>query len=65
MTPMVSDQRAFCPEGSPAEFAFVVLSAAVSDHVSFEDAGLRKKIHFKRCQTLVECFSDKEQQCSS
>lgn len=61
---MVSDQRAFCPEGSPTEFAFVVLSAAVSDHVSFEDAGLPKEFHFRRCQTLLEHFSGKEQQWS-
>lgn len=36
---MVSDQRPLCPKGSPTEFTLIVLPAAVSDHVSFEDAG--------------------------
>lgn len=46
---MVSNQRPFCPEGSSTEFTFIVLSAAVSDHVSFEDACLREELYFKKC----------------
>lgn len=46
MTPMVSNQRPLCPKGSSTEFTFIVLSAAVSDHVSFEDACLGVGITF-------------------
>lgn len=66
VTPMVSNQRPFCPEGSSTEFTFIVLSAAVSDHVSFEDAGLQKEFNFKRCSKRLRIlhFNCKEQQCS-
>lgn len=41
--PMVSDQRPLCPKGSSTQFTLIVFPAAVSDHVSFEDAGLGKE----------------------
>lgn len=62
--PMVSDQRSLCPKGSPTEFTLIVLPAAVSDHVSFEDAGLRKEFPLRDVPNSLKIlhFSCKEQQ---
>lgn len=40
MPPVMPDERAFGPEGGPTQFAFVVLAAAVRDHVGLEDTAL-------------------------
>lgn len=42
MTTMVSDQRALGPERCPTYLTLIILPAAVSDHVSFKDAGLEQ-----------------------
>lgn len=61
--PMVSDQRPLCPKGSPTEFTLIVLPAAVSDHVSFEDAGLGKEFPLRDVPNSLKIlhFSCKEQ----